>query len=912
MHLNHEGYSYVYRIQVFLDLLRAGYVFPHWVVDFRDGLGSPYFGYYQPGFFYLASAFAAVLPMPTALAATLTTLALIGYGGVFAVVRARFGAPAGALAGTTLLASSYVYQELYWRGDLSEFTGMMLLPVALHCVTSWLDTGRWRYLNALAVTAAALLCAHPVAGLLGFGALVTVGTCWTAMGGDRSRAAMAVGALVVAIGLAGFYLAAVVLEWDLVQGDRLRAAFDFRQYFVTLPELLNLRPRTRPMIEVGFSWITLVLAAFGLATSLVSWPRLTPAQRRLVVSLVVLAAGSLWIMHSTSIVLWETFPPLTFLQFPWRALLVVTVVMSLLAGCVARGAAILPLLGVALPVYVLFRIPIPAMAEHPYSDDPRRIADRFVAPDAAGEWLPVGATRFLPKALPREPMCDGCVVTDYERTAGRLRMSVTTSAPSASVVLPHYFFPVGWSATSAGQPTSIEPTEQRLMRVEVRGDGIVDVRFGTTPARRAGAIVSGVTVLAIVLGVLGRLAFRRRAAASLAVAMLALAATGCGTAGYLLQSGLAEARILWRREPIAHVLARPDLEANLRERLRLVLEVRRFAEDPLGLRVGDSFSTFADVDGSAVVWVVSAARRDRLEAYTWWYPVVGRVPYQGFFERDAAERAARALQAKGFDVDVRPASAFSTLGWFADPLLSSTAKAGPVRLTETVIHELFHATLYVPGATVFNESAATFVGHRGAIAFFCGGPGDDAERCAEAAREWRTLRAHAQLLDRYARRLRALYARAPAVRVRERARTRLAAVATRALVRRGLGAAEELSPPNNARLLSMLAYETDLETFEQLAPGDTGLAGAIGRIVGAARGAVRPFEAVRALQTDTLQTERTRLDSEPPWRLLHSPSTSCSDGSPAGSASSGTTLPMGRICTATDWSPARGARGGPS
>jgi predicted aminopeptidase len=310
--------------------------------------------------------------------------------------------------------------------------------------------------------------------------------------------------------------------------------------------------------------------------------------------------------------------------------------------------------------------------------------------------------------------------------------------------------------------------------------------------------------------------------------------------------------------------------------------------------------------------VLSAARRDRLEAYTWWYPVVGRVPYRGFFERDAAEEAGRALRARGFDVDVRPAAAFSTLGWFADPLLSSTAEAGPVSLVEIVLHELFHATLYVPGDTVFNESAATFVGHRGALAFFCAGPGDDGSRCAEATRRWDHVRAHGRLLGRYVRRLRALYARGHGVRARERGRARLAAAAARALVRGGLGAAEELSPPNNARLLSMLAYETDLDAFERLAPADEGLPGAIGRIVAVARGAEEPFEAVRALRADPLQTERTGLDSTVPWRPSPSPSTSCSDGSPGGFASWGTTSRTALLCTGGLSSRAPVGRGAPS
>jgi predicted aminopeptidase len=375
-------------------------------------------------------------------------------------------------------------------------------------------------------------------------------------------------------------------------------------------------------------------------------------------------------------------------------------------------------------------------------------------------------------------------------------------------------------------------------------------------------------------------------------------ALGCGRIGYLARGGLAEARILWRREPIADLLARPDLDPDLARRLALVLRVRTFA-GTLGLEVGDSFTTFADVDGEAVVWVVSAARRDRLEAHTWWYPVVGRVPYQGHFERAQAEAAAAALAARGLDVDVRPASAFSTLGWFADPLLSTTARSGPVVLAETVLHELFHATLYVPSAIDFNESAATFVGHRGAIAFFCDGAGRDPERCRESHGRWRRIRAHARLLERYARRLRALYAAALPEPERERVRAQLAARAAAAVQRRGLGSADELSPPNNARLLAMLAYETDLGAFERLAPTADGLAAAIARIVGAARGSRDPFAAVRALEEPALQTRRVGLDSTVPWqRRSPSPSTPCSDASRVGCASSGTTSPTARTCTA--------------
>jgi predicted aminopeptidase len=324
---------------------------------------------------------------------------------------------------------------------------------------------------------------------------------------------------------------------------------------------------------------------------------------------------------------------------------------------------------------------------------------------------------------------------------------------------------------------------------------------------------------------------------------------GCGTPAYLARLGWTEARILLAREPIPALLARPNLEPGLRERLAMVLAVRGYARDGLGLRVGDAYATYADVGGAATVWVVAAARRDRLEAHTWWYPIVGRVPYRGFFSRPRAEVEARALAGRGLDVDVREAVAFSTLGWFADPLLATTAEGPPVALAETVIHELFHATLYLPGETVFNESAATFVGHRGAIGFFCDGPGKDAERCAQARGRWRAVRALGAVLGHYAARLRRLYAADPPPAARARGRERLAAAAVRALARRGFEGDAELLPPNNARLLAGLVYTTDLDVFERLAPAGADLRPVLAALAEQVRGSPAPLAATSRLAT---------------------------------------------------------------
>ncbi len=387
--------------------------------------------------------------------------------------------------------------------------------------------------------------------------------------------------------------------------------------------------------------------------------------------------------------------------------------------------------------------------------------------------------------------------------------------------------------------------------------------------------------------------------------MAAALLAGCAGPAYVARLGWEEARILLRRRPIDGLLARPDLDPALRERLELALAARVFARDRLGLDVGDSYTTFAEVDERAVVHVLSAARRDRLALHTWWYPIAGRVPYRGFFDPAAARAAGEQLGREGFDVDVRPAVAFSTLGWFADPLLSTTARHGPVDVVETVIHELFHATLWVPNAVAFNESAATFVGHRGAIAFFCGGPGDDAGRCDEARAAWASTQAQGRILGRLVRRLQALFAEPLDPATLEARRVRASAAAARALVRHRAGAAGELLPPNNARLMARVLYLTDLETFEALAPGDVDPAPAIELVVARADGATDPFRAVRAAAAGrfsavqpaagpaTVATCRLRGHRRRAPRV--SPSTRCWDGLLAGSASSGTTWRTARI-----------------
>jgi predicted aminopeptidase len=319
-----------------------------------------------------------------------------------------------------------------------------------------------------------------------------------------------------------------------------------------------------------------------------------------------------------------------------------------------------------------------------------------------------------------------------------------------------------------------------------------------------------------------RLAVRLLLGAVLAVLLaVGIAAAVSSDVRFVLRGAYEESRLLLRRRPLSELAADTTAPAGWREAAVLVFAARAYADTAIGLRVGDTYTTFAEVGRDTLVLVLSASPKNALRAHLWRFPIVGAVPYRGFFSLDAAQAAQRRFEAEGYDTYLRASPAFSTLGWFNDPLLSTVLEGDRVDVAQTVFHESAHVTLYVPNATMFDESFASFVGLRSAEQFF-GARGDTAG-AARAAAWWRDevrlSRFYADLADT----LTTIYGAGLSGSTLDSARSAVFGAA-RAALEGGLGDSLELysgpglagRPLNNATVIAGRIYRTRLGLFETL------------------------------------------------------------------------------------------------
>ena len=307
----------------------------------------------------------------------------------------------------------------------------------------------------------------------------------------------------------------------------------------------------------------------------------------------------------------------------------------------------------------------------------------------------------------------------------------------------------------------------------------------------------------------------------LLVCGLLLITGSCTTLGYYSQSASGQLEVMARRQPVDELINDPGTDPALKRKLITVQAIRRFASESLALPDNSSYTLYADIGRPFVVWNVFAAPELSLELKTWCYPFAGCVAYRGYFARADAVSFADELRAQGYDVYSGGVKAYSTLGWFDDPVLNTVVNYSEARLAGLIFHELAHQQLYVAGDTAFNESFATAVELAGVEAWLA------LRNDAPAALEYRHFYARQssfhELLAQYRKRLLAVYASDMSDGEKRRDKQRLLDEMrdSYAGLKRGWGGEGDFdawfdADINNAQLAATATYREYLPSFRRL------------------------------------------------------------------------------------------------
>ncbi len=312
----------------------------------------------------------------------------------------------------------------------------------------------------------------------------------------------------------------------------------------------------------------------------------------------------------------------------------------------------------------------------------------------------------------------------------------------------------------------------------------------------------------------------RRIAFAVACVAVAVASAPALHVDYLLTQAVYQVGMLARRTPVEEVLAAGTLPPREQRRLALVEEIRRFGIEEIGLARLQSYTTVAD-GFERRMYNVMACQPDRFEPVEYWFPITGRIPYLGYFRLADAQREVLRLRRMELDVSARPVGAYSSLGWFDDPILPGMLRWSESHLANTILHESAHATLFLPGEMRFNESFARFVGDEAAERFM------EHRRTEDVVQYWWHLDVEhddvllKDLLRELYAELDALYAAGlPRDQVLERKQQILDEAAAACLETPfrldGFRSYFERREVNNATLMTFRTYNTGDEAFEVL------------------------------------------------------------------------------------------------
>ena len=302
----------------------------------------------------------------------------------------------------------------------------------------------------------------------------------------------------------------------------------------------------------------------------------------------------------------------------------------------------------------------------------------------------------------------------------------------------------------------------------------------------------------------------------------AIALASCSPA-YVARAAYEQGKIILGREKILRVLENSGTPTETRTKLQRVLDAREFGT-AIGLEVGESFTRYYKLDRPVFAWVLLGSKPDSFSLATWWFPIVGSVPYKGFFDKDDAIQAEQELRAEGYETWLRGTEAMSTLGWFNDPVMSTTLSHDEVSIVGTVLHESFHATVWIPDHVDFNESAANFLGCAATVLFYeqrahaCGDAAcrDAAAKDLDAATlSFEREMAVSDTVMKLYERLDALYRSDKSKEAKLEERVAIFNEETAPLKAR-YPRLKVLQAINNAALMQLKLYETKLRNFERL------------------------------------------------------------------------------------------------
>jgi predicted aminopeptidase len=303
-----------------------------------------------------------------------------------------------------------------------------------------------------------------------------------------------------------------------------------------------------------------------------------------------------------------------------------------------------------------------------------------------------------------------------------------------------------------------------------------------------------------------------------AVVLMSVLLGGCQIGYYAHLLG-GQTELMQRRAPIAQLLADPGTDPELRHRLERVLDAREFAVRELALPDNRSYTLYADLERPYALWNVFAAPEFSLEPKTWCHPFTGCLAYRGYYDEDRARREAGRLAAAGWDVYVGGVTAYSTLGWFDDPVLNTMMVWPDDRLAALVFHELAHQRVFAKGDTAFSESYASFVERQGLRDYLQQWP----EQLAAAQTRWQRQDRFVQLMLEGRRRLEALYLEAlPEADLRRRKQEEFERLRQDYLQLKAEWGGDPgydgwfEGGPNNARLLPFGLYHEWAPAFEAL------------------------------------------------------------------------------------------------